>query len=59
MINTALYDLEKRISGEGVEKELFLLLPELRHFYDVNATCDGVLSFPKEANAQPISINTE
>lgn len=59
LINTALYDLEKRLSGEGFQKNIFLLLPELHDFYGADASCDGVLTFPKESNSQLISIDKE
>jgi len=59
MINTALYDLKKTIGGEGFNSQIFLLLEELQAFYGPNCVCDGVLTFPTESDAQPITISKE
>lgn len=58
MINTALYDVQKTLSGAGFQSQIFLLLAELKTYYGVDADCNGVLTFPKESNAQPISLST-
>lgn len=57
-INTALYDLQKTLSGEGFESQIFLLLAELKDYYGADATCDGTLTFPKEQHSQPIRMTT-
>lgn len=58
MINSALYMIQKTLSGEGFQSQIFVLIAELHSYYGVNADCEGVLTFPKEANSQPISMNT-
>lgn len=58
MINSALYDAQKTLSGKGFEDQIYLLLAELQDYYGVDAVCDGVLTFPKEKNSQPITMNT-
>ena len=58
MINSALYDAQKTLSGAGFQDQIFLLLAELPDYYGATASCDGVLTFPKENDSQPITINT-
>jgi len=50
--------VQKTLSGSGFQSQIFLLLSELHHYYGKSADCNGVLTFPKEGNSQPITMST-
>lgn len=56
-INSLLYQVKKTLSGEGFEEQFFPLVAEVFRYYGPSVTCEGILSFPAEANSQPITID--
>ena len=57
MINSLLYDAQKTLHGKGFDVKLDQLAFEVRHHYGNDADCSGVITFPFEKDAQPITIS--
>ena len=58
MVSSLLDDVQMPLSGEGFESQIFLLFSEIKNHYGQDATCDGLLSFPRTQSAEPINFNT-
>lgn len=61
-INSLLYDMKKVLpggEGSGFDKQILVLLSEIKTYYGADADCEGILTFPKEANSSPVTISRE
>ena len=45
------------LAGEGFQTKIKVLLAELWTYYGADTDCEGVLTFPKEPNSQPIAFS--